>query len=102
MEFPIRHKGQIQDDGILPEPPLTPFAKRYGALPEKHFSGLTQVPEISPRSLSDQERQQIAEVEAYQRANLGRFTTRELRQLDCLPDRELKAANLREIITPIL
>lgn len=81
---------------------LTPFATRYGALPEKHFSGLTQAPEISPRSLSNQERQQIAEVEAYQRSNLRRFTTRELRQLDCLPDREVKAANLREMITPIL
>jgi len=81
---------------------LTPWAKRYGAMPNSHKSGLTPIDYLFPRQISAAKQQELRESERFQQSRLYGFTTRELGQLDALCTRDLVPGNLQNGIVPFL
>jgi hypothetical protein len=81
---------------------LTPWAKRYGALPGTNKSGLTPIDYLFPAPTSATQSQEVFQSEQFQQFKLMGFTTRELGQLDALCTRDLVPGNLSNGILSFL
>jgi len=81
---------------------LTPWAKRYGALPGTNKSGLTPIDYLFPAPVTAAQSQEVARIEQFQQLKFMGFTTRELGQLDTLCTRDLVSGNLSNGIISFL
>jgi hypothetical protein len=81
---------------------LIPWAKRYGAMPNSHKSGLTPIEYLFPGQISAAKQKEIDQSVMFQQLRLYGFATRELRQLDALCTRDLVQGNLQNGIVPFL
>lgn len=96
----LRYSNDMDND----QNKLTPWAIRYGAMPNSHKSGFTLIDYSSfLGAISSTKQHENDESEIFQRDRLFGMTTRELDQLDALFTRDLMSGVLSNIpIVPFL